>query len=415
MNSLTILILTFVGLTQPVITFVLGPNQYSKASKSQSLIIQNAKKPKFGEYVEVPESKYLNVEYDPEKEKQWNAGTYSWLDYEEYEETEYEPLPTNLTDRSRFWDTHPFVEGTNRSRFLDGYPLFKETFEHPATDYEDDPECNEWFCVIATDKPGSFKTLREPHQCDHVSWARASWRSKGRTARVKWDKSILAEDAMSTCGNVYYIQAKSMKDAEALVKTDPYNVAGLYEDVRIFRWFHKQRHDLVLDQRSFPHVAIVELKKTQVKNARKDKIHMDHIKYYENTEKVYHFGPLLDSKDKMKTIGHMIEMNVDNTEEFQEIINNDPYAKKKMYKDVKIMRVLELDVSGRFINNNNRRLHFEDDDPVRADMKSWGLIEPDHDYYYPLYELMTETDVKRMEEELKVEDRKAEIVALHES
>jgi len=206
-----------------------------------------------------------------------------------------------------------------------------------------------------------------------------------------------------------------LADAEAFIDTDPYYRSGLFQERTVYRWLRKNSNKLCVDQRSYPHVILATFKKSQLKNVRANKLPLQHKLYYESLEKVYLAGPLVDVKKNRQSLGFILELNAESIEEAQQIVDNDPYSKLGMYDSVKVLSLLELDVSGRYVHNQNRKSHLQEDDPVRRDMREWGLLETEHDFFFPLYDLMNELDRERLEQEEYMVKRQWELIGRNEA
>jgi len=340
----------------------------------------------------------------------------------EVEYNENRPIPTDLTNRTRFFDTLPYKVG-NRSRFLDMAPLYDEPFVYDWNDPENDPALPEWYCVIAKDAPGKFADTRLPHLDGHLAWARASWRNVDQPARVKWDKTLYAEDFQSTCGNVYFLQAKDEAAARAFVAQDPYQGAGLYASQELFRWLPKYNHEFQNNRDCAPHLVAVRFAAAALGAVRRDGLHARHVKYYERLEKVVMAGPLValgaGRPQDMQVVGYILELSVEDKEEVLEIVNGDPYAQKDMYESVEVIPCLDLDVSGMWALPSCRPMIGMPDPPVTARMREWGLLDRAHDFHDLASDAgglgagsmgLTELDEQRIDEEEASERRKAAVI-----
>lgn len=80
--------------------------------------------------------------------------------------------------------------------------------------------------VEARDKPGS-SAVRQANRPAHLDWA------GGFADRIFVAGPLLGPDGESMVGSLFILEGDSIEAVEMLFASDPYNLAGLFETVRV--------------------------------------------------------------------------------------------------------------------------------------------------------------------------------------
>ena len=85
------------------------------------------------------------------------------------------------------------------------------------------------FAIITRDKPGS-EGVRQTHQAAHKAYL-----DKHRKVLLAAG-AMLDDDAATANGGILLVDVETREAAEEFVQNDPFQAAGLFEEVLITRW-----------------------------------------------------------------------------------------------------------------------------------------------------------------------------------
>ncbi|MBE0462871.1 YciI family protein [Halomonas colorata] len=85
------------------------------------------------------------------------------------------------------------------------------------------------FMIETFDKPG-HQELRLEIRDEHLAYLDA------HSVLLLACGAKLSDDSSTASGGLYLVDVETREEAQALIRQDPFYIAGLFEDIKIVRW-----------------------------------------------------------------------------------------------------------------------------------------------------------------------------------
>lgn len=223
-------------------------------------------------------------------------------------------------------------------------------------------------------------------------------------ADIVWSYPLLSSDLRRYIGHAICIDSNTLESAKEFLMNDPMiqslagteDVANTLSRISLFRWRHLKDYSLRQDDGRFGLPTLIvglHAPPTQNQNEKpseewlnmRNEAYDEHLQYLIESERIIQAGPLhigTPNKNDPESlpIGDLLIINAKDRADAVEFAENDPLAKCGLYQTLKVHRYNDLDVTGKFVAEN-QDLKLTDGNDLHLEMKEaleyWGY--PVHD------------------------------------
>lgn len=207
---------------------------------------------------------------------------------------------------------------------------------------------------------------------------------------VVWSRQLLSSDVRRVIGQIICLESAKLEYVQDFMKNEPliqWFTGGDISEIPLYRWRHYRDYSLRQDDGRFgtPCMALaLDHEAEEGTGTLRDETYKEHLEYLIRTERVICAGSLhlpTQFKDDPSSlaVGDLVMYNAIDRDEAIELIENDPRAKEGLYKSIQVHFYNNLDVTGKFVAEDELR-----DSPcadLKEAMEIWGY--PVHDDQTP--------------------------------
>lgn len=200
----------------------------------------------------------------------------------------------------------------------------------------------------------------------------------------------LSSDVRRVIGQIICLESAKLEYVQDFMKNEPliqWFTGGDISEIPLYRWRHYRDYSLRQDDGRFgtPCMALaLDHEAEEGTGTLRDETYKEHLEYLIRTERVICAGSLhlpTQFKDDPSSlaVGDLVMYNAIDRDEAIELIENDPRAKEGLYKSIQVHFYNNLDVTGKFVAEDELR-----DSPcadLKEAMEIWGY--PVHDDQTP--------------------------------
>ena len=173
--------------------------------------------------------------------------------------------------------------------------------------------------------------------------------SEKRLPRILWEKSLTSSGSSFVDGMVVCVAAASNEEFEALLRSDPYLVRGVFDLIETFEWIQVNDRALRYDPMVVPHLILCKDKVNALEMRKATR--SAHLNFLKASERVSLAGPLT-AIGGSQPIGSLVATWGDDEDAVSKWAAEDPYVKADIFESVKIRPYTPKDVTGLYVLQN---------------------------------------------------------------